>query len=134
MTTDPIADFINQLKNAGMVRKNSVSVPYSKIKHEIADKLHKYGYLDSVEKRSKKIKKSLEVTLLYEGKTGNKNPKIRGLERISKPGRRYYKKVNEMHKVKGGRGIMVLSTPKGILTNDEAKKENVGGEALFKIW
>jgi len=131
MVTDPVADFVNQIKNAGAVGKTTVSVPFSNLKSAIADVLLAKGYIRGVEKKGKKIKKTLEVTLAYaeDGKH-----RIKGVKRISKPGRRSYKSVKEIVPVRYGHGAVILSTPKGVLTGDDAKKENVGGETLFEIW
>ena len=131
MVNDPVGDFIIQLKNAGVVGIDCVSIPHSKFKLAIADKLVKKGYVKSVERRGKKIGKTLAIELLYdkEGKHA-----IRDVKRVSKPGRRMYRNVSEIYPVKYGRGLLILSTPKGILTGEEAQKKNVGGEALFEIW
>lgn len=131
MTTDPIADFIIRLKNASMVRKDSVSAPYSKILMAIADKLKQDGYIAQAEKTGKKVKKTIEVKLAYES---NGKPTISGVKRISKPGQRLYKGVKDIVPVRYGTGTVILSTPKGILTGEEARKEKVGGETLFEIW
>ena len=131
MVNDPIADFIIQLKNAGMVSKREVSIPYSKLKHAIADKIVESGYVTSAVKRGKKAKKLLDVTLRY---TENGSHQIQGVQRISKPGRRLYLRVDDIHPVKFGRGKRILSTPAGILTGEEAKEKRVGGEELFIIW
>ncbi len=130
MVGDTIGDFIIRLKNAGAVGKAEVLVPYSKLKHAIADKLVATGYIAKAEPEGKKVQKNLVVTLKYE----NGKHAIDGVKRISKPGRRLYTKVADIHKVKFGQGLMILSTPAGILTNDEAKAQNVGGEQLFIIW
>ncbi len=130
MVGDTIGDFIIRLKNAGAVGKAEVSLPYSKLKHAIADKLVAAGYVGSVKQDGKKVQKNLVVTLKYE----NGKHYINGVKRVSKPGRRLYTKVADIHKVKFGQGHMILSTPAGILTNDEAKAQNVGGEQLFIIW
>lgn len=130
MVGDTIGDFIIRLKNAGAVGKAEVSLPYSKLKHAIADKLVAAGYVESVKQDGKKVQKNLVVTLKYE----NGKHYINGVKRVSKPGRRLYTKVADIHKVKFGQGHMILSTPAGILTNDEAKAQNVGGEQLFIIW
>lgn len=131
MVNDPVADFIIQIKNAGAVRKAEVCLPYSKLKHAIADKLVAEGYLKSAQKKGKKVKKTLEVELVY---TESGAHRIRGVERISKPGRRMYTGTADIYPVKFGTGKIILSTPQGILTGEEARKENVGGEQLFKIW
>lgn len=130
MVSDTVGDFIIQLKNAGMVGKDQVSVPYSKLKAAIADKLKEAGYIEASEVSTKKNHKTLEVTLKYDGK----HHQINGVKRVSKPGRRLYSKVAEIYPVKFGKGHLILSTPAGILTDEEARKQNVGGEQLFMIW
>ena len=131
MVNDPVGDLIIQLKNAGMAGKPLVSLPYSKLKFAVATALEKNGFIKSVTKRGKKTRKVLEVELLYinDGKA-----RIQGVSRVSKPGRRVYQGVRSIFRVRGGRGAFILSTPKGILTGEEAQKEHVGGEMLFKIW
>lgn len=131
MVGDPVGDFIIQLKNAGAVGIDCVSIPHSKFKLAIADKLAKKGYVKSVEKRGKKTGKTLTIELLYD-KEGKHV--IHDVKRVSKPGRRMYRNVSEIYPVKYGRGLLILSTPKGILTGEEARKKNIGGEALFEIW
>ena len=131
MVNDPVSDFIIRLKNAGMVRKEEVSLPYSKLKAAIADKLVDAGFLAATEKHGKKAKKSLDVVLKYDA---NGMSMIRGVKRVSKPGRRMYISVSEIHPVKFGKGKRILSTPLGVLTGEEARTKNVGGEELFIIW
>ncbi len=130
MVGDTIGDFIIRLKNAGMVKKDVVSVPYSQLRHAVADKLVAAGYLAAATTKGKVAQKTLEVTLKYD----NGAHAITGVKRISKPGRRLYVKVADIHRVKFGKGNLILSTPAGILTNDEARAKNVGGEQLFMIW
>lgn len=132
MTTDPIADLINQIKNAGAVKKAAVSVPFSNFKLSIAEKLKDAGFVKAVEKKGKKVKKTLDITLKYNEENGKAF--IQGVKRISKPGRRIYRGFEDIIPVKYGFGALILSTPKGIKTDKEAKKEKVGGEALFQIW
>lgn len=131
MVNDPIGDFVNRLKNAGAVNKENIEVPYSKLKHAVADKLVAAGFISSAKLQGKKVKKMLAVSLAYED--GGRSM-IRDVKRISKPGRRMYKAVHEIMPVKFGKGKLILSTPKGILTGEEARKANVGGEELFAIW
>ena len=133
MVGDIIGDFIIQLKNAGMVGKKEVSLPYSKLRHAVANKLVAAGYVENAEQQGKKdkVQKTLAVTLKYEA---DGKHRISGVKRVSKPGRRLYTKVADIHQVKFGKGHMILSTPAGILTNDEARAKNVGGEQLFIIW
>jgi small subunit ribosomal protein S8 len=131
MVGDTIGDFIIRLKNAGAVGKGTVSVPYSKLRHSVAKKLVDAGYITAAVEHGKRVQdKTLEVTLSYE----NGSHRIRGVKRISKPGRRLYTKVTDIHPVKFGQGHLILSTPAGILTNVEARQQNVGGEQLFIIW
>ncbi len=128
MVTDPVADLIIRIKNAGQARKETVLLPYSKLKEAISTVLVSEGYLKSVTK--KKNSPVLELVLNYH----NGESKIKDVERISKPSRRVYKGFEEIHLSKGGFGRVIFSTPKGILTDRQAIKEKVGGEVLFKIW
>lgn len=127
---DTIGDFIIRLKNAGAVGHETVSLPHSKLKEAVANKLQAAGYVTGVRVEGKDAKKTLEVTLGYQ----NGKHIIGGVQRISKPGRRLYARVEEIYPVKFGKGHMILSTPKGILTDREAREAKVGGEQLFKIW
>ena len=131
MVTDPVADFIIQLKNAGAVGKREVSLPFSNLKFSVAEKLKEAGYIVSAEKKGKKVKKTLAVTLKYNDAGEHA---IHNVKRISKPGRRMYKTVAEITPVHYGQGALILSTPKGVLTDAQARKEKVGGEAMFEIW
>ncbi len=128
MVNDPISDLIIRLKNAGRVRKESVLLPYSKLKEAIATVLVAEGYLQSATK--KKTSPTLEIVLKYH----NGESKIKEVDRISKPSRRVYKGFEDIHPMKGGFGRTIFSTPKGILTDRQAIREKVGGEVLFKIW
>ena len=130
MTGDSISNFIISLKNAGMAGKKSVSISYSKIKYAIAVTLSKKGYVGAVAKRRKKEKKFIDIDLLYK----NKKARINNVERISKLSKRVYFSVKEIRPVKRGFGSLIISTPKGVLSDDECRKKNVGGEALFRIW
>jgi len=131
MVNDPVGDFIIRLTNAGAIKKTAVSIPFSAFKLAIAEKLKDAGFVLGVEKKGKKVKKTLDVTLKYDAEGA---PVIRGVRRISKPGRRMYRSVHEITPVRYGHGNLILSTPKGIMTDKEAKKEKLGGEALFEIW
>lgn len=133
MVNDSIGDLIIQLKNAGNAGKVSISVPYSEFKFQVAEKLKAKDFVKSVSKKGKKIKKYLEVELQYID-AGRRKPKINDVARVSKPSKRIYKKTSEIFPVKYGKGALILSTTKGILTGDEARKQKTGGEALFKIW
>ncbi len=118
------------MKNGSLASKESVSFPYSKMKNAIAECLKKAGYVSEISKKVKKGHPVLEVKLVYI----NKKPKITEVERISKQSKRVYFGMKNIHTVRNGAGLLVLSTPKGILSGKEARKEQVGGEALFKIW
>ena len=118
------------MKNGSLAGKESVSFPYSKIKNAIAECLKKEGYVSSVSKKVKKDQPVLEIGLSYT----DEKPKITEVERISKQSRRVYFGMRDIHRVRNGSGLLVLSTPKGILSGKDARKEQVGGEALFRIW
>lgn len=131
MTNDPVADLIIHLRNASAVGKASVSVPFSNFKLAIAEVLKNAGFVKAVEKKGKKVKKTLDISLSYR-ESGE--PVITGVKCISKPGRRVYRGANELFPVRYGHGALILSTPKGVLTNADARKQKVGGEALFEVW
>jgi len=126
MMTDPIADMLVRLQNASRVGKRDVSVPYSRLKHSVAQVLRAEGYVGDVAKKDNAI----SLALRYEGG----RPAINGIKRISKPSRRMYLGVRDVRPVKRGHGLLVLSTPAGILSGKDAKAKRVGGEALFEIW
>ncbi|HEY9583381.1 MAG TPA: 30S ribosomal protein S8 [Candidatus Paceibacterota bacterium] len=130
MVTDPVGDFLIRIKNASDAGKVRVVIPYSALKENIAHTLAKGGYISAIESKGKKIDKVLEVELVYMGK----QPRINGVQRISKPSRRIYQKSKDIRMFKSGFGNVVLSTPQGILLDVDAKKAKVGGEILFKIW
>lgn len=127
---DPIGDFITRLKNASLVKKEAVAVPHSKLKEAIALTLKKAGFVGEVGVSGSGVQKMLTVSLSYPSGTSM----IRGVKRISKPGRRLYAGVHDIHSVKYGKGVLILSTPRGILTDAEARKVKAGGETLFSIW
>jgi small subunit ribosomal protein S8 len=131
MVTDNIADLIIQIKNAGMVRKEKIEIPYSKKRNSIAQKLRITNYIENAEARGHGTDKQIVITLAYD-KEGNH--RVSDVKRISKPGRRIYMGVHDIRPVKNNHGTLFISTPKGILTGDEARKGHVGGEALFSIW
>ena len=127
---DSIADLINQIKNASKVGKTTVSVSHSNHLANIASALERKGYVKAVTKKGKKVQKILEIELA----TVEGRPRVNGVERLSKPSKRLYRGYSELFPVKQGFGSVFVSTPKGILSDDEARKEKVGGEILFKIW
>jgi len=127
---DQIANMMNMIKNANRVGREFVVVPHSKIKQAIADCLVNAGYIASVSKKTKKGFPILEIGLMYKDEA----PKVTGVERVSKSSCRVYKGVKEIKPTRNGYGTAVMTTPKGILTDKQARKEMVGGEVLFKIW
>ena len=130
--SDPIADMLTRIRNANTAKHDTVDVPASKMKTAIADILVKEGYIQKYEIIEVDGFKSIHITLKY-GK--DKNEKIiSGLKRISKPGLRVYANTDELPKVLGGLGIAIISTNKGVLTDKDARKENVGGEVLAFVW
>ncbi|MEK7601963.1 MAG: 30S ribosomal protein S8 [Patescibacteria group bacterium] len=129
MVTDRVGDFIIRLKNAGAIGKPKVMVPASKHVEEIAHKLKSLGFVADVQKS--KVPYHFEVTLAYDERGDHK---IHGVKRVSKPGRRLYAPTHEAHSVKNGIGARLLSTPKGVLSDSEARKAHVGGENLFEVW
>jgi len=128
--TDPITDMLNQIRNAQAVKKPEVLVSLSKIKFEIAKILSEQNFLGEVKKAAKGKQKGLKITLKYD----NGEPAIAGLRRISKPGQRIYAEVSEIKKVRGGFGISVVSTSKGLMTGGDARKNKLGGEVLLEVW
>ena len=129
--TDPIADMLTRIRNALMVNKEVVEVPSSKMKKAIADIMLAEGYVSDVKLVEDGLSGKLVITLKYYGK---KQPVINGLKRVSKPGLRPYAGVENMPKVMDGLGIAILSTNRGVMTDKQAKAENVGGEVLCYIW
>ena len=127
---DSISNMIIMLKNASLARKETVVFPYSKFKNAVAECLKKEGYINGISKKMKKGHPVLEIELTYI----NKNPKISEVKRVSKQSKRVYFGMKDIHTIKNGTGLLILSTPKGILSGKEARHEQVGGEALFKIW
>ena len=129
--TDSITDILNRIRNAQAVLKDTLECPFSKLKYEIAKILEKEGFIMKVEKKGRGIKRIIEITLK---KCKDKTPAIYGLKRVSRPGQRIYKKARELRPIKGGYGIAIISTPKGLMTNKKARKEKLGGEVLFEVW
>lgn len=126
---DPVADMLVALKNAQAVFKETVKIPFSKLKFEICKILERTGFVEEVKVKGRK-KKIIIVKLKYE----NKTPAISGVRKISKPGQRIYISAKQIKPSKSGYGIFIISTSKGLLTDKEAKKLNVGGELLCEIW
>jgi len=130
ITTDPIADMLTRIRNAIMVRKTEVSVPHSKSKEAVAKLLVKSGFVDAISVNKEEIGKNIVITLNSE----SANSPITEIVRMSRPGRRQYVKAKEIPIVKRGRGIVLVSTSQGVMTGAEAKKKNVGGELICKVY
>lgn len=128
--TDPIADMIIRIKNALLARHSEVIMPHSKIKQAIARILETEGYVESVGIKSDSIVPQLVIKLKYQGKT----PAITDVRRISKPGRRLYASAHQIPRALGGYGITIISTSQGVITDTQARKQNVGGEVICQIW
>jgi small subunit ribosomal protein S8 len=128
--TDPIADLLARVRNAAAAQKHEMFVPYSKIKAEIARILKDEGYITDYELDRTGAHPRIKIT----NKIADRSSAITGLKRVSRPGLRRYVGAKEIPRVLGGMGISILSTPKGILSGREAKKQNVGGELLAQVW
>ena len=128
--TDPIADFLTRLRNGVQAGKAEVNAPYSKLKAEIARILKQEGYITNYEIETKGKFPEIRVVT----KVINRAPAITGLKRVSRPGLRKYVGSEEIPRVLGGMGVAILSTPRGVLSGREAKKQNVGGELLAFVW
>ena len=128
--TDPIADMLTRIRNANQNRAKEVIIPSSKIKVEIAKILKEEGYIVDYKITNEGVESNLTLTLKYL----NKERVITGLKRISKPGLRVYAKADEIPRVLNGLGIAIISTPQGIMTDKNARKNNVGGEVIAYIW
>jgi len=129
-TTDPVADMLTRIRNAIAVGKTEIRVPTSKLKFAVADKLQKINYLEKVEIEEAQPRGILHVVINNEGEAA----RINEINKVSTPGRRIYAGVNEIPKVKSGRGTVLVSTSKGIMTGQEAVKNKLGGEILVKVW
>ncbi|MBX4189174.1 30S ribosomal protein S8 [Candidatus Parcubacteria bacterium] len=127
---DRIADMITHIVNAGNAGRDSALVGYSKLKADIAEVLKAEGYIKGYEKKIKDGKPFLALDLFVE----NRVPKVKGVKRMSKPSKRMYKKSSELRPVRQGYGMLVLTTPKGVMSGKQAKREKLGGEVLFSIW
>jgi small subunit ribosomal protein S8 len=129
MITDPISDMLTRIRNASAVKKTEVRVPYSKLKHAIAKILAEEGYVASVEKLAD-AHGELRIALKYAGK----EPSIRSVRRVSKPGQRLYFGHDRLPKVLSDQGIAIVSTSRGVMTNKEARKRRLGGEVLCEVY
>ena len=134
MTSDPVADFLTRIRNAGHARRVRVSAPDSRLRREIARVLKENGFIEDFASDGDPKKPVLTVELRYHVGRRAGLPIIGAIERISKPGRRVYLSATKIPKVRNGLGIGILSTPKGVLTDAQARDANVGGEYLARIW
>ncbi len=129
-STDPIADMLTRIRNAINVRKHEVRMPHSKVKQSVAELLKTSNFVDRVVVEGEGITKELVITINPE----QSNARITEIVRMSKPGRRYYVNATDIPTVKRGRGLVIVSTSKGMMTGDEAKKQHVGGELICKVY
>jgi len=128
--TDPIADLLARIRNAAQAQKTEMFVPYSRIKAEVVKILKEEGYITDFEVDTKAAHPRIKIT----NKMANRTSAITGLKRVSRPGLRRYVGADEIPRVLGGMGISILSTPRGILSGRQAKKQKVGGELLAYVW
>lgn len=130
MMTDPISDMLTRLRNAYAVRKHDVVLPFSAIKFSIAKILEKEGFVSRVEKTELNKRPMISIALAYEGK----EPRMRAVKRISKPGLRVYAKADALPRVMSGFGFAIISTPNGLMTNKEARARRLGGEVICEVF
>lgn len=129
-STDPIADMLTRVRNAMNVRKNDVSLPHSKVKEAVARLLKENNFIQDVSVSDATVGKTLNIKIAGD----NQNARITEIARLSKPGRRFYVGASDIPVVKRGRGIVIVSTSKGLMTGKEAKKQNIGGELICKVY
>jgi small subunit ribosomal protein S8 len=134
MTSDPIADMLTRIRNALMVGKTTVEIPMSKLKLEIARILKEEGYVEEYRVVEAQPVNIIEITLKYHGARRERRPVITNIERISKPGRRVYRGRLDLPRVMSGIGIAIVTTPKGVMTAQQARRERTGGEVLCYVW
>lgn len=126
MITDPVGDLLTRIRNAARSRKREVTAPYSKLKYAVSQVLLKEGYLDAAKKQGG----DLLITIAYK----RRRPVLTGVRNVSRPGLRIYKNVKDIRAPLGGAGVVIISTPKGVLSGREARKQNLGGEILGEVW
>lgn len=127
---DPIADMINRIKNAQAVSKETVEVPFSKVKFEIGKILERTKFIGKVDLKTKRTRRVIDLTLVYEDGV----PKVSGVKRVSRPGQRAYMPALQLGTVMGKRALTIVSTSKGLMTAGEARKLGIGGELICEIW
>lgn len=131
MQSDPIADMLTRIRNASAAMHPETVMPSSKLKEEIARILSQEGYIDGYKVDDARVGKELTVRLRY---GGDRKPILVGLLRISKPGRRVYKRAIDVPRIRGGIGVAIVSTSDGVMTDREARRRKVGGEVLCEVW
>lgn len=131
MMTDPVADFLARIRNAQLVKHTELVLPSSKMKLRIAEILSNEGYVGSVREEKDDKQGKLHVGLKYDAEG---RPVIEGLRRVSKPGLRVYKAAKDLPTVRGGMGMAVVSTSRGVMSDQQARQENIGGEVLCYVW
>lgn len=134
MTSDPIADMLTRIRNALMAGHTTVDIPRSKIKTEIARILKEEGFIEDYTVGEETPVSFIHITLKYYGPRRTRRPVITNITRVSKPGRRVYRNRRELPRVLSGTGIAILTTPKGVMTAQQARRERVGGEVLCYVW
>ncbi|RYD56393.1 MAG: 30S ribosomal protein S8 [Sphingobacteriales bacterium] len=132
MVTDPIADFLTRIRNAQMARHRIVEIPASNVKKRITEILYDKGYILKYKFEDDSKQGLIKIALKYDAQT--KEPAIRSLERVSRPGLRQYAKPSEIRRVMNGLGVAIVSTSKGVMTDKEARTQNVGGEVMAYIY
>lgn len=132
--SDPIADMLTRIRNALMARHEDVTIPHSKIKESVAGVLKDEGYIEDYRIEDAKPFKTIVVQLKYVGVRRERRPVITGLKRISRPGRRVYTGYGDIPWVLSGMGIAILTTPNGVITGEQARRQHVGGEVLCYVW
>jgi small subunit ribosomal protein S8 len=134
MISDPVGDMLTRIRNALMAGKASVEIPNSKLKIEIARILKDEGFIEDYAVGDEKPASIIHITLKYYGSRRERKPVITHLERISKPGRRIYRQKRDLPRVMSGIGIAIVTTPKGVMTAQQARRQGVGGEVLCYVW
>lgn len=130
MISDPIGDMLTRIRNAALAHKKTIELPSSKLKVAVAKLLVREGYLSRVEEAKGSHGPVLQLELTYEGK----EPLLTGVRRVSKPGLRWYINKKKIPMVMGGQGIAIISTPNGVMSGKDARKQGVGGELLCEVW
>jgi small subunit ribosomal protein S8 len=134
MVSDPIADMLTRTRNALMIKATEVSMPYSRVKTDLAKVLKDEGYIEDYSVTEEGTRKTLKLALKYYGKRRERRAVITGLKRVSKPGRRIYVGKDEIPWVLSGMGIAILTTNRGLMTGHQARRQGVGGEVLCYVW